>query len=176
MNIDPIGEASSAELVDGSVVSLRRLESGDSDDIVALYEELTDDERYFRFFTMRPAHLATLAQSLTVHSNTQCALGAFDSGKLIGVANYVACKASGEAEVAVVVAHAQHLRGVGTALLRRLGEVAKNNGLHHLVAEVLAENYLMLQVITDAGWPSTRKLDGSVLQVEIDLDAAEPNY
>ena len=72
-----------------------------------------------------------------------------------------------------MVAHAEHLRGVGTALLRRLGEIAKENGLHHLVAEVLAENHLMLQVLSDSGWPCTRHLEGSVLHVEIDL-GAEP--
>jgi hypothetical protein len=36
---------------------------------------------------------------------------------------------------------------------------------------VLAENYLMLRVMADAGWPCTRPLDGSVLHVEMDLDA-----
>jgi hypothetical protein len=71
--------------------------------------------------------------------------------------------------MAVVVAHAEHLRGVGTALLRRLGEIARMNGLHHLVAEVLWENHLMLRVLSDAGWPCTRHLEGSVLHVEIDL-------
>ena len=71
----------------------------------------------------------------------------------------------------MVVAHNEHLRGVGTALLRRLGEIAKENGLHYLVADVLAENYLMLRVMADAGWPCTRPLDGSVLHVEMDLDA-----
>ena len=44
-------------------------------------------------------------------------------------------------------------------------------GLHHLVAEVLAENHQMLQVLSDTGWPCTRHLDGSVLHVEINLIA-----
>ena len=69
----------------------------------------------------------------------------------------------------MVVAHDEHLRGVGTALLRRLGDIARTNGLHHLVAEVLSENHLMRRVISDAGWPCTRQLEGSVLHVEIDL-------
>lgn len=77
----------------------------------------------------------------------------------------------GYAEVAVVVAHNEHLRGVGTASLRRLGEIARENGVHHLIAEVLADNHPMLRVMTDAGWPCTRHLDGSVLHVEVDLDA-----
>ena len=43
--------------------------------------------------------------------------------------------------------------------------------MHHLIAEVLADNHPMLRVMTDAGWPCTRHLDGSVLHVEVDLDA-----
>jgi hypothetical protein len=75
--------------------------------------------------------------------------------------------------VAVVVAHIEHLRGVGTALLRQLGVVARHNGLHHFVADILAENYPMLRVMFDAGWQCTRHLDGLVLDVDIDLDTVE---
>ena len=49
----------------------------------------------------------------------------------------------------------------------------RRNGLHHLVAEVLWENHLMLRVLSEAGWPCSRHLEGSVLHVEIDL-GAEP--
>ena len=172
MHSNPAADESHMELIDGSVVAIRELDSGDSEDVVGLYEELPADERYYRFFTMRPVDLTTSARLLTEHSDSQYALGAFDSGKLLGVAHYVAYGTAGDAEVAVVVAHDQHLRGVGTALLGRLGQIAKRNGLHHLVADVLVENNLMLKVITDAGWPCRRKRDGAVLHVEIDLDAA----
>jgi GNAT superfamily N-acetyltransferase len=77
---------------------------------------------------MHPAQLQRYARSITERSNDQYCLGAFDSEKLLGVANYVACKTPGDAEVAVVVAHNEQMRGVGTALLRRLGEIAKENG------------------------------------------------
>jgi RimJ/RimL family protein N-acetyltransferase len=170
MRSQTVEQVSRAELVDGSVISLRRLDSDDADDVVRLYESLTDDECYYRFFTLHPAHLQDYARFITERSNDQYCLGAFDSEKLLGVANFVACKTPGYAEVAVVIAHNQHLRGVGTALLRRLEEIAKKNGLHRLVAEVLAANYLMRRVMTDAGWPCSRHLDGSVLHVEIDLN------
>jgi L-amino acid N-acyltransferase YncA len=171
MNAQRLEQACTAELIDGSVIALRQLEPSDTDAIVDLYESLTDDERYLRFFTMRPAHLEDWARLIAEPRSDQYSLGAFSAGKLLGVANYVACQQPGDAEVAVVVAHAQHLRGVGTALLRRLGEIARANGLHHLVAEVLAENHLMHRVLTDAGWPCTRHREGSVLHVEIDLRA-----
>ena len=41
-----------AELVDDAVILLRRLEPSDGDEIVSLYETLTTDERYLRFFTI----------------------------------------------------------------------------------------------------------------------------
>jgi len=162
----------SAKLLDGVVIALRKLTLADTADVVRLYETLSDDECYYRFFTAHPAHLQTSALSLTEPSDSQYALGAFGSGKLLGVASYyIEAATPGRAEVAVVVAHSEHLRGVGTALLSRLGEIAKKSGVHHLVAEVLAENHPMHRVLTDSGWPCTRHLDRSVLCFDIDLDA-----
>lgn len=171
MTTQGVEPVTTAELVDGAVIALRKLTPADAADVIRLYESLSDDERYYRFFTFRPAFLQRSALSLTEPSETQYALGAFGSGKLLGVANYIEIATPGCAEVAVVVAHSEHLRGVGTALLRRLGEIAKGNGVHHFVAEVLAENHAMLQVLTDSGWPCTRHLDGANVHVDIDLDA-----
>jgi L-amino acid N-acyltransferase YncA len=125
------GKATTAELIDGSVISIRQLAPSDTDAILGLYGSLTDEERYLRFFTLHPAHPESWARSISEPSDDQYSLGAFSSGKLLGVANYVACQQPGYAEVSVVVAHAEHLRGVGTALLRRLGEIARESGLHH---------------------------------------------
>ena len=172
MSNQRLEHGTSAKLVDGAVIALRKLVAADAADVVRLYESLSDDECYNRFFTAHPAHLQASALSLTEPSDSQYVLGAFGSGKLLGVASYYMETATpGRAEVAVVVAHTEHLRGVGTALLRRLGEIAKEGGVHHLVAEVLAENHPMHRVLNDSGWPSTRNLDSSVLHVDIDLDA-----
>jgi L-amino acid N-acyltransferase YncA len=164
-------QSSRAQLLDGETISIRRLKRSDTDRLVELYESLTDDECYLRFFTMHPAHLHAWARSLTERSKRQYALGAFSaSGKLLGVANYIVGATPDEAEVAVVVAHTEHMRGVGTVLLRRLAEVAKMNGLRRLVAEVLAANHPMLHVMSDAGWPCARQMDGSEVHVVVDLD------
>ncbi len=164
----------SATLMGGAVIALHKLTLANAADVVHLYETLSEDERYYRFFTAHPAHLQTTALSLTEPSDNRYALGAFGSGKLLGVASYyVDADAPGCAEVAVVVAHDEHLRGVGSALLRRLGMIAKDHGVHRFVAEVLAENQPMLRVLTDSHWPCTRHLEGSVLRVDIDLDAVD---
>ena len=164
--------AVTAELVDGSVISLRRLEPSDGDEVVRLYETLTDDERYFRFFTMRPAHLQDLARSITERRNDQYSPRRIRFRK---AARRRQLRCMQGRLAAPRWRSSSHTMSTcvawGPRSLRRLGEIAKENGLHHLVAEVLAENYLMLRVMTDAGWPCTRHLDGSVLHVEIDLNA-----
>ena len=83
-------QACTAELIDGSVILLRQLELSDAEDILALYESLTDEERYFRFFAMHPAHLEDWARSIAEPRGDQYSLGAYSAGKLLGVANYVA--------------------------------------------------------------------------------------
>ena len=171
MSTQSLEHVASAKLLDGAVIALRKLTLADVADVVWLYETLSDDECYYRFFTAHPAHLQTSARLLTEPSDTQYALGAFGSSELGVASYYIEIATPGRAEVAVVVAHSEHLRGVGTALLRRLGEIAKDNGVHHLVAKVLAENHHMHRVLTDSGWPCTRHLDGSVLHVDIYLDA-----
>lgn len=162
-----------ATLVDGARVTLRKLHPADYDAVVALAADLSAEERYHRFFTLHPAHISEWASSLTTPAEGIVALGVVETGDLIGVANYAESNDPGVAEIAVVVAHEQHERGVGTALLRALGRLARDAGQHRLVAEVLYENYEMRRVISEAGWPVTQHLDGSILSVEVDLDAVD---
>ncbi|MDH6193986.1 RimJ/RimL family protein N-acetyltransferase [Mycobacterium frederiksbergense] len=159
-----------AELLDGVEVVIRRLRTSDVNSVAALYSTLSAEECYFRFFTMHPAHLQAWAQALVDQREGQYAIGAFDSDTLLGVASYVRCPPDGFAELAVVVAHNEHLRGVGTELLHRLAMVAKAHGVNHFVAEVLSGNHLMLRVLADLDWPCTRRLDSSVVHIEIDLN------
>lgn len=163
-----------ASLRDGGTVLLRRLEPADVDAVMALHRTLSDRERYMRFFTMHPAYLKTVADKLTEGRGEDYALGAFESGTLVGVANYMRCGRPATAEVAVVVAHDDHLRGVGTALLRRLAQIARDSGIQYLVADVLTRNHLMFKVLHDAGLrPEARHID-DVVHLDIDLSAIMP--
>ena len=106
-----------ARLVDGAEATLRILRPEDYDAVVSLAVYLSAEERYQRFFTVHPTYIGEWALSLTKPAEGIVALGAFESGELIGVANYAELSRPGECEIAVVVAHEQHERGVGTALV-----------------------------------------------------------
>lgn len=176
MSNPAVDSAVEVALRDGGFVSLRRLTAEDADAVLDLHRNLTDRDRYFRFFTLHPAHLDQLVSDLTGPGDSRYAVGAFDDRHLIGVANYVVAEDPGAAEVAIVVAHEDHLRGVGTALLKHLTRVARARGIRRFYADVMSENALMLQVLSDFGWPRRRLADGSVLRFEIELaDGDGPN-
>jgi RimJ/RimL family protein N-acetyltransferase len=164
-------DRSPVTLRDGATARLRRLSESDFDAVLALVDCLSEEEQYFRFFTAHPRHVIAWAASQTKPVDGMVALGVFDHDELVGVANYVLTKQRGEAEIAVLVAHDQHDRGVGTVLLSELTRLARAAGLRHLVGEVLAENQGMRRVLLDSHLPVSLHRDGSVLNIDVDLGA-----
>ncbi len=166
-----MGESvTTARLLDGRLATMRFLREDDADAVYALHDRLSDHDRYFRFFTLRPVGLREVVGALTGQADGVCAVGAFDSGRLLGVAHYTVGAADPEtAEVAVLVAHEDHSRGVGTALLNRLTEIARSHGVRRFVAEVLGENHLMLTVFSELGWRCSPTGECSVRHLEFPL-------
>lgn len=162
--------SATAQLLDGQLISLRRLNADDTKAALALHQHLSDFDRYFRFFTLNAIDLDKLVGKMTEPTPGQFALGAFDAERLIGVANYSVVRDDPKvAEVAIAVAHEDHSRGVGTALLKHLARIACAHGVRRFVAEVLDENHPMLTVLFDLGWPCKPMDYGTVRHVEIEL-------
>jgi len=162
--------AATAQLLDGRLVSLRRLSADDTEAVMTLHQHLSDYDRYYRFFTMQPVQLDELVGKLIEPVHGRCALGAFDADRLIGVANYIVVRDEPRvAEIAIVVAHEDHSLGVGTALLKHLARIARAQGIERFVADVLGENHLMLMVLLDLGWHCEPLDYGSVHHLEIEL-------
>jgi GNAT superfamily N-acetyltransferase len=71
---------------------------------------------------------------------------------------------SERAEVAFAIADAMQHNGLGTILLSQLTQAANQAGVAVLSAEVLPQNYRMLHVFRDCGFPlTTRTLPGVIL-------------
>jgi len=170
MDDQAVESAATARLPDGRLVSLRRLNVDDTEAVLTLHQQLSDHDRYLRFFTPQPVQLHELVGKLSEPAHGQYALGAFDADRLIGVAHYVLVREEPKAaEFAIVVSHEDHSLGVGTALLRHLARVARAHGIGRFVADVLGENHLMLMVVFDLGWHCEPADYGSIRHLEIEL-------
>ena len=165
--------AATAQLLDGRLVSLRPLSADDTKAALALHQHLSDYDRYFRFFTLNQIDLDQLVRKMTEPAQGQYALGAFETDRLIGVANYVVVHDDPKvAEIAIAVAHEDHSLGVGTALLRHLAQIARARGIERFIADVLGENTLMLVVLSDLGWHCKPTDYGTVRHAEFELPDA----
>lgn len=131
-------------LRDGTPVRLRAVAPTDKPLLVDVFERLSENSRYRRFFTnLRELSPTTLAYFTELDHSDREAIIAIEprSGQALGVARYVRLSEDPEAaEVAVAVVDKWHRRGVGPALLTELKRRARHKGIRRFVALIQADN------------------------------------
>jgi GNAT superfamily N-acetyltransferase len=150
-------------------VTIRPIEPGDAPLLLAGFAELSEESRYRRFFTsMRELDDRQLAYLTHVDHHDHEALVAIQgsNGPCAGVARFVRV-ANGAAEPAVVVGDRWQRRGLGTALLERLAERARAEGVARFSGVVLAENEEVMGLLERLG--GARHGWGPEVRFEIDL-------
>jgi acetyltransferase len=154
-------------LTDGTPVTLRHIRPEDESALTALYERLSPETSYQRFFTVMrrlpPDWTHILANVDYDRRMAIVALG--PSGELIGVARYVHDERAREAEIAVVIEDRWQGRGLGTLLLGELVGYAEARGIRRFRAYVLADNLRMLKLIGRVTAILERKLDSGVVSL-----------
>ena len=93
-------------------------------------------------------------------------------GRIVGVARYSRMNPT-QAEVAFVIEDAYQRHGLGGRLMRRLRELALENGITEFVAEVLPGNTAMLRLLREAGPTDVRWAQGEC-EVYVDLTKPPP--
>ena len=133
-----------AVLRDGSRVLIRQVQSGDAPLLADGFARLSATSRWMRFLTpkkeLSPAELSFLTD-LDHHDHE--ALGALDhgDGRGVGVARYVRqADDPWSADVAVTIVNEWQGRGLGTELLARLSDRAREENIRRFTALVAAEN------------------------------------
>lgn len=171
MDDRPARESTRA-LGDGSAIVLREVLPDDKEAIAAGFEQLSPESRYRRFFTaMNRLSSADLRYLTEVDHHDHEAVLAFDPrGGPVGVARYVRSENPAEAEVAVAVVDGWQGLGVGTALLERLIERARENGIERFVASVLQENAEAIELFRSISPDDPSPRRGAPGQVELIID------
>lgn len=147
------GLSGTVTLKDGTVVYVRKIEPSDFEKVLNLYKSLSPESLRFRFFS-RPSE-----SFIQEYVKEACNLGEDRYGvvteygeRIVGHAGFYRIDKN-LAEVAFTVADDFQGKGVGTIMLGFLAEVAHRRGIDIFEANVLPENYGMIEVFRESGFP-----------------------
>jgi acetate---CoA ligase (ADP-forming) len=160
-----------ALLRDGSSVFVRPIRADDAKALVAFHGRLSRQSMYYRFFS--PILRVTrdqLRHLVAVDYVERMDLVAERDEHIIAVGRYDRTKGTDHAEVAFTVEDAYQGRGVGTMLLDRLIEVARDRGIRVFEADVLLDNTRMLRVFAHTGFQVVRKSESGVAHLMFRID------
>ena len=158
-------------VADGGTVHLRPICPNDGDALVAFHAKLSPRTRYLRYFSAYPRIPdRDLFRFTHVDHHDRVALVVELGGEIIAVGRYERTAGTDEAEVAFVVADEHQGRGIGSVLLEHLAAAARECGVKHFHAIVLAENRAMIRVFREAGYETTRQVELGEVRLDFAVD------
>jgi acetyltransferase len=165
-------------LSSGERVRVRPIRPDDEPRLSDLYDRLSQDTRYQRFFSVRRRLPPDWAHFLAnVDYERRFALVLEDlsapTTTLLGVARYEPTP-DGAAEIALVVEDRWQGKGLGTLLLTELFRAAVGNGISDLRAWVLADNRRMLRLLAQHADIVQRTTEGGVVELRLAPKAYRP--
>jgi len=180
----PVEYVSSWTMRDGSPVVIRPIRPDDEPLMVKFHSRLSDRTVYMRYFgslsLARRTDHERLAAICSCDYVSEMVLVAEGKDSNTGERSILAVgrlnklehdknKTTQTAEAALLVADAQQGLGLGTELLRRLLDVARAEGIHRIVAEMLRDNVAVQAVFKKFGF-QLRSIDGGFNEVTGVLD------
>lgn len=171
-----MGAARDLTLPDGSRVLVRPIEPGDQASLTDGFQRLGTESRHRRFLSpLNRLDGAALRYLTEIDHRDHEALIAFDagSGESVGVARFVRGEDRSRAEAAVVVVDDWQGRGLGTVLLERLAERAREESVEAFRALVLASNRQVRALLERIGEVREVGRDGELVELEVQLGSGD---
>lgn len=139
------------DMKDKRHVLVRPSTSSDGPGIRELFHQLTDRDRYTRFFRkVRGLSDRDVQRLCNVNFDNEvafvAAFGERENPQIVGQACYFVDPGTNLAETAFMVHPQWQGSGLGTALQRRMAEHARRRGVRGFVAEILADNEKMIRL------------------------------
>ena len=165
-------------LQDGTTVRVRPLRPDDGQRLLGMWERTSAESRRRRFQGFVRIDESNVDRFVSVDPEEEIALAAVlgrgEDEQMIAVGRLVRTDVPGDAEFALLVEDQHQGRGIGTGLLRRLAQRAKDEGITTLSSEVLAENSPMLRIIEDLGLRRVgRDRDSGVVHTDLAVDLGD---
>jgi len=169
-------------LRDGWTAHIRPIRPDDSALLVDFYSRVSDQSKYYRFFSPMPQLSERDVRRFThVDHVVRVAFVMLLSERMIALGSYEGTPSDGApgaspaevAEVAFLVEDAQQGRGIGQLLLEHLAQAGRERGIERFVAEVLPDNHRMIQTFRDAGYRVVSGYEDGVLTLEFPIEPTE---
>ncbi len=158
-------------LRDGSTLHLRPVRPDDDRGLLDLFHRMSEQSLYYRFMSVPRIDLQKAARFTQVDEGRQIVLVGECGGLLGAIAGCYRCdERADRAEVAFAIVDALQGRGIGTRLLERLAEIARERGVRAFDAYVLGENRKMMEVFLESGFEVTQELESGVFHVTLLLE------
>jgi len=175
----PLKYVSSWTMKDGSAVTIRPIRPEDEPLLVKFHETLSDRSVYLRYFcslslSRRVAHERLLRicfgdydrEIALVAENTDPGSG---ERRIMAVGRINKLHGKNEAEVAVLVSDKYQNLGLGYELLRRVVQIARDEKLSQVYAEMLPDNVAMQVIMKRVGFQVRPGADLTSVQAFMDL-------
>jgi acetyltransferase len=164
---------------DNIVVTIRPIRPEDENRMVDFHQRLSEQTVYQRYFhhmklETRIAH-ERLARICFVDYDRQMVLIAERTNpengerQIVAVARLVKLLNPGEAEFAVLVADDFQGRGLGTELTRTIQQIAREEKIHTIRAEILADNANMISLCRRLGFNLQLRMQDTTMEAEATL-------
>jgi acetyltransferase len=163
---------------DGTDITIRPIRPEDEPRIVRFHETLSERTVYYRYLemlqlTQRVAH-ERLTRICFIDYDREIALvaqreNASGFAEIIGVGRLDKTPGTPDAELAVVISDAAQGKGLGSELVRRLIDVAKQEKIRRITAQLLPENAAMRAILEKLGFTVAGKADDPTLSAELEI-------
>jgi acetyltransferase len=168
----PVQYVSDWTAKDGSAIQFRPIRPEDEPLMVKFHESVSDASVYFRYFqflklSQRIAH-ERLSRIVFNDYDRELALVAVQDGAILGVGR-LRKTSDGEGELGMLIADNAQNKGLGSAMMSRLIDVARREGLRTILADVHAENAKMLHVVRKFGFQVRSDPREPIVQAELKL-------
>jgi len=129
-----------AKLKDGRIVKIRKFRISDKEKLIEMYESLSDDAVRWG---SPPYNRERLEKGWLSNLQNLIAIVAFYKDKIVGHAQifkFPNPRRKGMGDLIIYLHQDFHNVGLGTAMLTKLIELAKEEGLHRVSLDVIADN------------------------------------
>jgi GNAT superfamily N-acetyltransferase len=165
-------------LKNGREVCIRAIHPDDKVALINGFDNLSGSSRHMRFFGFKgdisEQELKYYTEVDNIHHVALVVIVKENSSeRIVGGGRYMEYEVPGQqsqAEVAFAVIDEFQGLGLATLLFKHLVQIARQNGIVKLKAEVLRENSAMLKVFEHSGFSMQQSVESGIVAVTLDLN------